>query len=470
LSTIKQFKNKPKEKVMLDHGPTPVSAAPVTRILAEYIAAATPAQLPDNVRKEAVRTFLNWLGCAIGGCRHEAVEAAYAALSPFFGPGTASLLGRGERLDPLHASLINGISSHVFDFDDTHLRTVIHPAGPLASALLAYAQHRRVSGADFINALVLGAEVSCRVGNAVFPEHYDTGWHITGSTGSLGAAAAVGKLLGLDAERLGWALGIAASQPVGLREQFGSMTKSFHPGRAAQNGLTAALMAARGYTASAQSLEAKRGWLNVLSTRHDAGEITEGLGRRYEIVANTYKPFACGIVLHPSIDACIQLHQQSGLEIGEIAQVALRVHPLVLELTGKTAPRDGLEGKFSVYHAAAVALIEGDGGEAQFSDRAVTDPKILALRQKVAATIDANMAPDAAHLTVTLANGRRLECDVPHAIGSLARPMTDQDLERKFYGLASEHLKADPIENLLGLCWKIEALDDVAKIAEATHP
>jgi 2-methylcitrate dehydratase PrpD len=454
---------------MPDHGPTAVSTEPVTRLLAEYVAAASPEQLPQEVRKEATRTFLNWLGCAIGGCRHEAVEAALAALLPFSGPGTASILGRGERVDPLHASLINGISSHVFDFDDTHLRTVIHPAGPLAGALLAYAQHVPVSGPDFINALVLGAEVSCRVGNAVFPEHYDVGWHITGSTGSLGAAAAVGKLLGLDAERMSWALGIAASQPVGLREQFGSMTKSFHPGRAAQNGMTAALMAAKGYTASEQSLEAKRGWLSVLSTRHDSREITEGLGRRYEILANTYKPFACGIVLHPSIDACIQLYKQGGFAIADIREVGLRVHPLVLELTGKMKPRDGLEGKFSVYHAAAVALIEGDGGENQFSDRAVTDPQIIALRQKVHAVIDPNLAPDAAHLTLTLADGRKLESDVPHAIGSLARPMTDQDLERKFTGLASEHLKPEGIEKLLSLCWKIETLGEVSKIAEAAH-
>ena len=451
---------------MPNHGPT---TELVTRILAEYVATAAPEQLPQDVRKEAARTFLNWLGCAIGGCRHDAVEAALAALLPFSGPGTASILGRGERVDPLHASLINGISSHVFDFDDTHLRTVIHPAGPLASALLAYAQHVPVSGPDFINALVLGAEVSCRVGNAVFPEHYDVGWHITGSTGALGAAAAVGKLLGLDAERMSWALGIAASQPVGLREQFGSMTKSFHPGRAAQNGMTAALMAAKGYTASEQSLEAKRGWLNVLSTRHDSREITEGLGRSYEILANTYKPFACGIVLHPSIDACIQLHKQGGFEIADIREVGLRVHPLVLELTGKTKPRDGLEGKFSVYHAASVALVEGDGGENQFSDRAVTDPQIISLRQKVNAVIDPNLAPDATHLTVTLADGRKLECDVPHAIGSLARPMMDHDLEHKFTGLAGEHLKPEAIEHLLSLCWQIETLDDVSKIAEATY-
>ncbi len=271
----------------MDQEPSGAIPEMVTEALASYVAAATPEALDAPVRKEATRTFLNWVGCAVGGARHETVDIALAALTPFSGPGHASVLGRGDRLDALHAALINGISSHVFDFDDTHLRTVIHPAGPVASALLAFAEHRPVRGADFINALVLGVEVECRIGNAVFPAHYDIGWHITGTAGVFGAAAAVAKLLRLDPQRMAWAFGLAASQPVGLREMFGSMTKSFHPGRAAQNGMTAALLAERGYTSSARGLEAKRGWLNVLSTHHDTAEITDGLGAHYEILANT---------------------------------------------------------------------------------------------------------------------------------------------------------------------------------------
>lgn len=453
---------------MPDHAPPAGKVVPVTRILAEYAAAASPETLPAPVRKEAARTFLNWLGCAIGGCRHEAVDAAIAALSPFAGPGRSVVAGRAERLDPLNASLINGISSHVFDFDDTHLRTVIHPAGPVASALLAYAGVQPISGRDFVNALVVGIEAECRIGNAVYPEHYDVGWHITGSVGAFGAAAAIGRILGLDGERMAWALGIAASQPVGLREMFGSMTKSFHPGRAAQNGMTAALLAAKGYTSSPQALEAKRGWMNVLSTRHDAREITEGLGSRFEILANTYKPFACGIVMHPVIDACIQLREEHGVDAGSVRSVALRVHPLVLELTGKTAPRSGLEGKFSIYHAAAVALTEGDGGEAQFSDRAVNDPAIVALRGRVNATVDTAMPADAAQVVLTRTDGTTTEIRIDHAIGSLARPMSDRDLERKFTGLAAPHLDDDAIRRLIDLCWRLEALDDVSLIAEAS--
>jgi 2-methylcitrate dehydratase PrpD len=441
----------------------------VTRTLASYVVEAKTDDLPPQVRKETARAFVNWAGCAIGGSHHETLDVAIAALGPFSGPATASVLGRSERLDPLHAALMNGISSHVFDFDDTHLRTVIHPAGPVASALLAFAEYRPVSGADFVNAFVLGVEVECRIGNAVFPEHYDVGWHITGTTGVFGAAAAIGKLLGLDAQRLTWALGLAATQPVGLREMFGTMTKSFHPGRAAQNGFTAALLAEKGYTSSEHGIEAKRGWANVLSVARNYDEITQGLGERYELLVNTYKPFACGIVIHPTIDGCIQLRNAEHLTADRIASVALRVHPLVLELTGKRAPQTGLEGKFSVYHAAAIALIEGAGGAPQFSDRAVTDPTVVALRERVSAEIDPGLAADAARLTIALTDGRVLELFVEHAIGSLARPMSDADLDAKFHGLADPILGREGAQQVLDLCWNIERLDSAALVAQAAR-
>lgn len=442
---------------------------PVTSKLAAYLVDARPEALPAAVREEAVRTFVNWVGCAVGGSRHEAVDAALAALVPFSGPPRASVLGRSERVDPLLASLLNGISSHVFDFDDTHLRTVIHPAGPVVSALLAFAEHQPVRGEDFLHALVLGVEVECRIGNAVFPAHYDIGWHITGTAGVFGAAAAVGKLLDLDPRRMAWALGLAATQPVGLREMFGSMTKSFHPGRAAQNGMTAALLAAKGYTSSEQALEAGRGWLNVLSVRHDSREITEGLGSRYEISVNSYKPFACGIVIHPVIDACLQLRARESLDADAVRSVQLRVHPLVLELTGKTEPRSGLEGKFSVFHAAAVALREGDGGERQFSDRAVLDPAVVALRRRVAAVVDPSLQADAAHVEIELSAGRRLQLHVEHAIGSRHRPMSHSDLEHKFTGLSEDVLGQARTRRLLDACWNVEHVEDVAAIAAAAR-
>ena len=157
--------------------------------------------------------------------QHETVGIAISALAPFSGPAQASVLGRKERLDILHAALINGISSHVLDYDDTHSRNIIHPAGPVISAILALSEHRPVTGTEFVNALVLGVDVECRIGNSVYPKHYDAGWHITGTAGVFGAAAASGKLLGLSEQQMMWALGLAATQPVGLQEMFGSMKR-----------------------------------------------------------------------------------------------------------------------------------------------------------------------------------------------------------------------------------------------------
>ncbi len=198
-----------------------------------------------------------------------------------------------------------------------------------------------------------------------------------------GAAAAVGKLLKLNEQQMTWALGLAASQPVGLRRSFGSMNKSFNPGRAASSGIFAAILASKNFTSSDAMIEAKRGWANTISTKQDYNEILGDLGKRYEAALNTYKPFACGIVMHPAIDAAIQLRNENKVTADQIERVDLKVHPLVLELTGKKTPQQGLEGKFSIYHAVAVAIVEGAGGEKQFSDRAVTDPTIVALRGKV---------------------------------------------------------------------------------------
>lgn len=443
------------------------SPVDVTRRLARYIVAAKYEDLPDAVRKEARRTLLNWAACAVGGSRHETVDIAIAALAPFAGPGQATVLGRREKLDVLHASLINGISSHIFDYDDTHLKTVIHPAGPVASAILALSEYRPVTGREFLTALVTGVEVECRIGNAVYPEHYDAGWHITGTCGVFGAAAAAGKLLGLDEQKMLWALGLAATQPVGLKEMFGTMTKSFHPGRAAQNGLTAALLAARGYTSSNQALEAKAGWANTLSTRRDYSQIAERLGETYEISFNTYKPFACGVVMHPTIDACIQLRNEHKLTADQIAKIELRVNRLVPELTGNRAPQTGLEGKFSIYFAAAVAIVEGAAGERQFSDRLVRDPGIAALRDRVSITVDPAIHEDQVRAAITLKDGRVLEKFIEHAIGSVDNPMTDAALEAKFRNLADGVLPRAQAARLVEACWKIESLSGAAEIARA---
>lgn len=441
-----------------------------TKTLAHYITTAVYDHLPEQVRKEGVRTLLNWIGVAVGGSRHGTVNIAVDALEPFSGPAQATLLGRRERFDIMNAAFVNGVSSHIFDYDDTHLKTIIHPAGPVVSSILALAEFCPVDGKTFLNALVLGVETECRIGNAVYPDHYDRGWHITGTAGVFGAAAGAGKLLGLSEQQMAWALGLAASQPVGLRESFGSMNKSFNPGRAASNGLFAAVLASKSFTSSDRMIEAKRGWANTISTKQDYREITEELGTRYEAALNTYKPFACGIVMHPAIDAAIQLRNRYQLTAGQIERIDLRVNPLVLELTGKKTLQEGLEGKFSIYHAVAVAIVEGAGGERQFSDQAVRNPTIVALREKVVPLVDATIKLEQVDMSVILKDGRRLDQHIQHAIGSLQVPMTDANLEAKFTDLAEGILTASQIRKLIDLCWGVEQLASAAEIAKAAIP
>jgi len=441
-----------------------------TRALASYLVTSRIEEIPQDVRHEARRALVNYVGCAVGGSPHTAVDRALRALGPYSGPPTASVLGRAERLDPLHASLMNGISSHVYDYDDTTPKNYIHPSSPVASALFAYASAHRVSGRDFALAFILGFEAESRIGNAVYPAHYDAGWHITGTAGVFGAAAAIGKLLRLPLQEMVWALGLAATQAAGLREMFGSMAKSFHPGRSAQNGYAAALLAEAGFTAGERSLEGARGFAAVQASEFDLAKITAGLGVDFDLRANTYKPFPCGIVNHPAIDAAIQLHHEHRLTAAAIRAVRLRVAPLVLDLCNQRGITRGLQGKFSVYHGAAVGLVRGKAGLAEYTDEAVNDPDIRRVREAATATGDASLTEDQAHVEVELADGRTVSRLVEQSLGNVQRPMSDGQLDDKFREQAVLALPPEQVEALLDLCWRIDELEDVNELVQTGVP
>ncbi|HEX7385869.1 MAG TPA: MmgE/PrpD family protein [Castellaniella sp.] len=442
----------------------------LTQGLAEFVVSHPSQGWDADVDHAAHRTFINWLGCAIGASGHPTLAAALAAVADLEPSSQASVLGRMERVDIASAAFLNGISSHTFDFDDTHLKTIIHPAGPVASAILALAEKQRSSGRDLLDSLVLGVDVSCRIGNMIYPDHYDRGWHITGTTGMLGAAAGCARLLNLDVAHTVMALGIAASQPVGLREQFGTMTKPMHPGAAARAGLMSALLAAHGFTASPHAIEAPRGYAQTISTKVDWNEATDELGKRFEISFNTFKPFACGIVIHPSIDGCVRLRNAHGLQPDQIAKVDLKVHGLVLELTGKKTPRTGLEGKFSVYHSCAVGLMFGAAGESEYSDAMVKRPDVMALRDRIHAVVDNSIAESAADVLITCTDGRKLHVLVEHAIGSTENPMTDAQLDAKFNGLVEPVLGSTKAASLRDVCWNLSEQPNLVALFRAGCP
>jgi 2-methylcitrate dehydratase PrpD len=441
-----------------------------TSTLASWIVSTQIETVPDDVRHEARRALVNYLGCALGGSHDEAMNIAIRALGPYSGPATANVLGRVERLDPLNASLMNGISSHVYDFDDTTPKNYMHPTSPVASALFAYASANPISGHDFVEAFITGFEAEMRIGNAVYPAHYDVGWHITGTAGVFGAAIAIGKILKLSEQQMIWNIGLAATQAAGIREMFGSMAKAFHPGRAAQNGYSGALLAQAGFTAGEHGLEGPRGFAAVQAAKFDLTKITAGLDTEYELRANTYKPFPCGIVNHPTIDGAIQLRDAHHPDPRSIAAVRLRVAPLVLDLCNQTNITKGLQGKFSVYHGAAVGLVRGKAGIQEYTDAAVNDPDIKFVREHTTAVADPAITEDQAHIEVELTSGEALTRFVEQSLGNIHRPLTDADLSAKFRDQAILAVASTQAGKILDQCWRIDELSDVNSLIEATVP
>ena len=437
-----------------------------TKALANWVVQSRLEDIPDDVRREALRAIVNYTGCALGGSPDAAVNLAMRAFAPFFGPATAGILGRAERVDPLHAALMNGISSHVYDYDDTTPKNYIHPSSPVASALFAYASANPVSGRDFVHAFILGFEAESRIGNSVYPAHYDVGWHITGTAGTFGAAIAIGKLIRLSEQQMIWAIGLAATQAAGLREMFGSMAKSLHPGRAAQNGYGSALLAQAGFTSGIHGLEGPRGFAAVQAAKYDLSKITAGLGVDFDLRVNTYKPFPCGIVNHPTIDGAIQIHETQKPAPEFIRAVRLRVAPLVMDLCNQQNITRGLQGKFSVYHGAAIGLVRGKAGIREYTDDAVNDPVIKRVRENATAVGDPSLTEDQANIEVELVSGERISRFVEKSLGNLNRPLTNQQLDEKFRDQAVLALPADQVDRVIELCWRIDQLADVNELVQ----
>ncbi|MGN6132017.1 MAG: MmgE/PrpD family protein, partial [Nocardioidaceae bacterium] len=381
-------------------------------------------ELPASARHAARRTIANVLGLAAGACHHAAYKTAHAVLCEPATPEQATLLGRSERSSVTVAALLNGLAAHVEDFDDTHLRTVIHPGAPIVPAALAVAELVGASVGDLVDAVTVGVEICLRVGNGICPGHFDRGWHLTSTTGRFGAAAASGRLLGLRAEQLLVALGVAATEAAGLQEALGTMTKSLHPGKAAFDGVEAALLAQAGATGPERPIEGRRGFARTAAPQPDFEAMLEGLGQVWEIEQNAFKPYACGIVSHPVIDAAIALRARAATD--EVADVVVRTNPVVLDVMGVRDPASGLQSKFSAYHCFAVGFLDGAGGPRQFNDETARRLDVVDLRERVRVELDPAVAKDECFATLRTNDGRTLDHHVAHATASAASPMTDE--------------------------------------------
>ncbi|MFH1605177.1 MAG: MmgE/PrpD family protein [Pseudomonadota bacterium] len=451
--------------------PHTAKPVPISHEIADFVVRTTWASLPERIHAESVRALLNWVGCAVGGANTATVKTAIRGIAGFAGTGYAPVLGRSERFDMASAALVNCLASAAHTFDDTHLKTITHPTGPVAAAALAagYARpkpDKTVSGEDLLLALVLGVEIECRISNAIVAEGAgaNLGWYITGISGGIGAAIAVGRLIGLDHDQLVSAIGLAATQACGLRATHGSMAIAYVPGLAARNGLTAAYMAAAGFRCSDGSIDGRNGLLQVMSPNADPEHIRRALGSEFELLNNAYKPYPCGIVIHPAIDACLELARNPLVRHTAIDRLDLRVHPDALNLTWRKLPDNVLDAQVSLYHWVAAALVHARAGIEQGELPCIQDPAVRALQSRIFAVVDPALASDQTAARLHLNNGQVIEVRVEHASGSVAKPMSDAQLAAKFRALAKPTLGEVRAEHLLQLCSNMRSVNDAAEV------
>jgi 2-methylcitrate dehydratase PrpD len=440
-----------------------MAEASATQILAQFITESRFEALPEALRHEGRRSILNHVGCALGVARDPAVIAALAVMQESSGKPSATVYGQRDKLSVMEAAFVNAIASNLLDYDDTHLRTVIHPSAPVAPVAFALGEEIGASGAEVLHAFLLGAEITCRIGNAVSPGHYARGWHITASCGVFGAAAAAARIMRLSAEQTADALGIAASQSGSIVENLATAAKNIGVGNAARNGILAARFAARGYRAAPLALEGQLGWARAMGDEPVLAEITEGLGQRWEIARNTYKPYAAGIVFHAVIDACLALRESLGAAVAHITRVTVAGDALLLA-RGDRVVRNERDTRVSIHHCAAIALALGRAEVADFEMPSVQDPELAALRAKVVAECDANLPRGAARVTITLADGSMHQAYVEHPRGSAERPLNDAELAAKYRANAALGGTTVQAEAQISALWALDQAPSIAPL------
>jgi 2-methylcitrate dehydratase PrpD len=440
----------------------------VTKHLAQFVADAQWDALSPPVIHQAKRALVNFFAVALIGCREPAIETALRSLAIFSGGREATVIGRGERLDALSAAFLNAASANVLDFCDTHVPTVIHPTAPLAPALFALGELRRLRGRDLILAFVLGAEIECRIGLAISPSHYRRGWHITATCGVFGAAAGSGKCLALKAEPLLAALSLAATQAAGLCECLGTPAKSVHVGNAARNGLWSALLAGDGLAGPAEPLTGEQGYFHALAETPQLSLLTDGLGEHWEIMKTAFKPYPCGFVVHPVLDCVIDWRRAHPDAIVET--VTVTGNPLLAARTDRPNISTSGQSQVSVQHAVAAALVTGKAGIEQFGERCVDDPHVVALRRKVAVKRDESFATTAAAVEIATADGKLHTLQQRAARGSEDNPMTDGELEDKLREAAAGAIPGNDIAALIEAIWTVDDCPDIAMLLAMTVP
>ena len=443
-----------------------------TARLARFVADTTIEEIPQLVVHQGRRCLVDWLGVALMGSTEEGAQILARVSAQLAPGGDGTVLGQPRRLAHPFAALVNGFQSHVLDYDSTYNpgRTTVHGNAPVWPAVFATGEWRHASGRAALVAFILGWETQVRIALGAGRAHYDIGWHVTGTVGHFGAAAAAARLLELDADGVTRALGTAGTQAAGLKQVYGSMGKAFHPGKAAMDGILSAALASEGFTSTDSFLEGKVGFWNVLSTSSEASYATDDLGTSWELLNDGFKAYACGSLMHASIDAIIAMRREHDLSPDDVESIEPRVHSYISWVMAKEAPTTGLDGKFSSYHCAAVAMVDGAAGISQFTDERVNAPEVVAMRDRVKFAYDDSLSKHKAIVTLRLKDGRVLTRTTEHNKGTPGNPMSDDELSAKFSELASAVLGADRSRQILEQLWRFDELSDVADLVRLCAP
>ena len=434
-----------------------------TTWLAEFVTKHRMDDSPEPAVEAARRAILDCLGVMLAGSLEPAARLLQRVAQSEGGMPLATVVGTGRRTGAVWAALCNGTAAHALDFDDTNFALMGHPSAPVLAAALAAGELALADGRAVVHAFLLGFEVETTLAEVVNPAHYEHGWHATCTLGTLGAAAAAARLLGLDPAQTRHALALAASQSSGLKENFGTMTKPFHAGHAARSGVLSALLAREGFTASEHAIEGPQGFWNVLGAGKRALEPLGTLGAPWKILTTgvAVKPYPSCACTHSIIDSTLEMKRTHHLRPEDIEEVTVGVAAGVPRILIHARPRTGLEGKFSAQFSAAAALTDGRVGIATFQDDRVQDPAIRRLMERVHVRVDPAIPTDLerhmwTRVTVRCTDGRTATVDPRPVPGHPENPLSIETLREKFAECAGLVLPADRVDTVREM---VEALD-----------
>ena len=454
-----------------------------TSTIARFVAESQLERIAEPVQDEAVRALVDWLGCCLGGCLDAALDGGNDAPDFTLDTGEATLPGRGSRSDLGSAVLRSAIASDALDFAAIHAPSGAAVSVPVAAALLPLAEARAFAGADVVHAYVLGAEIACRLAQALSDASFTARSSAYVACARIGAAAACGALLGLDAARLAHAIGIAASDGSALDTARAASHVLPHPGDeayrgdgrialalAARSALTAALLAQRDTTNRISALADGQGLLALLEQPALAATLRHGLGEEWHLARMAYKPYPCDSALHAAIEASLSVRLRHRPLARHIARIELHAHPSVLAHANAQAPANPAQARRSLQHAVAVTLIDGAAGLEQFAAQRIAATRVAEMRSRVELRADATLPREGARIALHLLDGRVAEHSVRCARGNPARPLGDGELSDKFRSLAAEVLATDQAERALALAWNVRALADIGALVRASVP